>query len=1256
MDFKDFKHLIITSVAILVLAASFSTGHAAGTVVGWGQNGSSQATNAGALLNIQAIAAGSDDTSPSIGFSLGLKLDGTIIGWGNNTYLQTSFPTLTNSYFVAIAAGEYHGLGLSADGKVYAWGGNFSHQTNVPSILSSNVTAIAAGSSGTDVNGNPGTHSLALKNDGTVVSWGKNNFGQTNVPANLANVIAIAAGSSHSLALKSDGTVVAWGNNGNLQTNVPPSATNVVAIAAGSFHSLALKTNGTVVAWGYNGFGQTAVPPSASNVVAIAAGDEHSMALRRDGTVVVWGTPNQYTFAVPPSATNNVSAIASAGRHALAIVGDGTPAITVPPRNQSVYPGGKVVFIVMAAGPGNLTYQWQTNSVNIPGATGPMLVLTNVQPANSGSYQVTVRNSYGIATASAGLTLQDGRVNITQQPASTTSVNANSNTTVSVTAVGAIPLYFQWWQDGNPIPNATNFSYTITNAQTANAGGYSVTVSNAYDTVMSSTDTVSVIYYPPSFLTQPIGTNVPVGGAFQLSASVTGSSPFGWQWRTNLTPIPGATSTNYIVPSAQLSDAWSYDVVVTNSAGSTNSSAAIVNVGYAPVVVQPPLSVNNNAGDTVNFSCLVTGTPPISFQWTLNGYPITSQTNSSLALTNVQSANIGFYALMATNIFGSATSSNAALNLNGFNFSQWAGLEAYYPLDNGIANDASGNGNDGTNFGAVAASDRFGNTNSAMSFDGNGHYIQCKTGTYFGSNYTVSAWVNPIAYNTYSRIMDFGDGSPYQNTDMALTSANSGLPYFEAYIAGTQVGDVGSPSVIPLNNWTQVVGTCNGTQIRLYFNGVLLVTANCNVNRQPSPTFFNYLGKSNWANDKYFYGSFDDIRLFDRTLSPSDVAQLYALEADVPVITQQPQAQTVDAGSTVSFSVTATANHPLTYQWRTNDVPLPGATNAVLTLSNVQSANIGFYSVAVSNSVTGVVSAGALLNLTGAADPTANGLVAYYPFNGNVQDASGNGYDGTNYNVSMGTDRFGVGSAAGQFNGSSSHVILPSALVNLMSGTNPMSISTWVETSPAVTNTGNKSIVDIGAPSPNRMFGTLMLSGNFYYSEWAGIYGLSSGIPIGDNSWHHCVASFDGVNLSLYVDGVFRNALPVIANRLNTIGTIGVRGDLVAEFWNGGIDDVRVYNRALSSDEVAYLYALESHSTVPSVPTLAASFSSGTALNLNLAGGLPGSNYVLQAATNLTPPIQWQSLVTNSADTKGVSQFSDTNLNSAQKFYRLTTP
>ena len=202
-----------------------------------------------------------------------------------------------------------------------------------------------------------------------------------------------------------------------------------------------------------------------------------------------------------------------------------------------------------------------------------------------------------------------------------------------------------------------------------------------------------------------------------------------------------------------------------------------------------------------------------------------------------------------------------------------------------------------------------------------------------------------------------------------------------------------------------------------------------------------------------------------------------------------------------------------------------------------------------------------------------NGLVAYYPLDRNAKDASGNGYDATNFNVSWETNRSGVVSAAGYFNGASSYILLPAARGDVLSGTNPMTISAWAETSPAAASGGNKTIVDIGEATQNNMFGILSQLGTFVYSGFGGTYDVNSGVSIDDNSWHQCVASFDGTNLSLYVDGIFAIASPIVANRLNTRGTIGIRADLIDEYWNGGIDDVRIYNRALSSNEVAELYA-----------------------------------------------------------------------------------
>jgi len=107
--------------------------------------------------------------------------------------------------------------------------------------------------------------------------------------------------------------------------------------------------------------------------------------------------------------------------------------------------------------------------------------------------------------------------------------------------------------------------------------------------------------------------------------------------------------------------------------------------------------------------------------------------------------------------------------------------------------------------------------------------------------------------------------------------------------------------------------------------------------------------------------------------------------------------------------------------------------------------------------------------------------------------------------------------------------------------------------------------------------------------------------------------------------------------------------------WRGALDDIRIYNRALSADEVAYLYQLESQTTPVAPLYLTTSLSAGPALNL-IISGLPGRSYILQSSTNLLPPIAWLPVVTNTADTNGVWQFTDTNLNSAQKFYRVATP
>ncbi len=262
-----------------------------------------------------------DALAVSAGFGHGLALttDGSVVGWGDDTFGQTSVPAGLSNEVAAIAAGNEFSVALLVNGTVIGWGDNSFGQTNTPSAVS-NVVAIAAG----------GFHGLALEGDGSVAGWGDDTHGQTNIPASVNNVVAIAAGGYHSLALESDGAVVGWGDNTYGQTNIPAAATNVVAIAAGGYHSLALLGDGTVIAWGAGttntgvsfNFGQSIVPPGLSNVVAIAAGGYHSLALQSGGTVVAWGNTDSGQIDVP-AGLNDAVAIAAGVKHSLAIIADG---------------------------------------------------------------------------------------------------------------------------------------------------------------------------------------------------------------------------------------------------------------------------------------------------------------------------------------------------------------------------------------------------------------------------------------------------------------------------------------------------------------------------------------------------------------------------------------------------------------------------------------------------------------------------------------------------------------------------------------------------------------------------------------------------------------------------------------------------------------------------------------------------------------------------------------------------------------------
>ena len=137
----------------------------------------------GAMARLSSGFAVVSALLPVLHAARGETPQGSIVGWGSQVVgvdLSQGFaiPEAGNNRAV-IAAGGVHSLGLKSDGSIVGWGYNCNSEINVPPP-NAGFVAVAAG----------GCHSLGLESDGSIVAWGCNSNGQTNVPAPNAEFIA----------------------------------------------------------------------------------------------------------------------------------------------------------------------------------------------------------------------------------------------------------------------------------------------------------------------------------------------------------------------------------------------------------------------------------------------------------------------------------------------------------------------------------------------------------------------------------------------------------------------------------------------------------------------------------------------------------------------------------------------------------------------------------------------------------------------------------------------------------------------------------------------------------------------------------------------------------------------------------------------------------------------------------------------------------------------------------------------------------
>jgi hypothetical protein len=254
--------------------------------------------------------------------------------------------------------------------------------------------------------------------------------------------------------------------------------------------------------------------------------------------------------------------------------GGGTPPAIIeqpaPPALTSPA-GADITYSVSANGTAPLRYQWRFNGNNLLIETNSTLSLSNVQPANSGEYQVLILNPAGSVLSDTVTLFVTTPPQISVHPQSR-DVRPGSNVTFSVFATGTGLLRYQWRSNSVDLAGATNSTYTIANAQLAQEGSYTVVVSDVNGTVISLPAVLRILINPV-FIQNPLSQTVLVGEDVTFTAAITGNPPpFGYSWR-RISPSVVLTNfvstereTTFTMRNVTTNDTANYRLVVTNAA------------------------------------------------------------------------------------------------------------------------------------------------------------------------------------------------------------------------------------------------------------------------------------------------------------------------------------------------------------------------------------------------------------------------------------------------------------------------------------------------------------------------------------------------------------------------------------------------------------------------------------------------------------------------------------------------------------------
>jgi hypothetical protein len=257
-----------------------------------------------------------------------------------------------------------------------------------------------------------------------------------------------------------------------------------------------------------------------------------------------------------------------------------------------------------------------------------------------------------------------------------------------------------------------------------------------------------------------------------------------------------------------------------------------------------------------------------------------------------------------------------------------SGLMGYWPFC-GNANDDSGNGNNGTVYGATLTTDRFGNANSAYSFDGNSNKIEVNDNSQLQlTTFSVSLWVNATSGYSLVNKSNWSDGSLETfNIGLGTNLLNSSIKMNSNCFAGQGWNNITTITGSLYNSWKHIVVVFNGSDVKHFVNGV-------QVNSQPlvglmDTCFGGKLKFGAWwqSAPDYLNGKLDDIGICNRALTQQEITNLYNANQCITNITIT-DTLIINVGQ-LSFT------NPVTWANNITIAPNPASTEVNINFNNI---------------------------------------------------------------------------------------------------------------------------------------------------------------------------------------------------------------------------------------------------------------------------------------------------------------------------------